>query len=92
MMDIDSLLAHSAERSGDARLDGLEQRVWHRVRLAEERRHLGRIRTLAVTGALVFGVINGGFGLLVPANPPSEIGVLTLAAGLSPLSGMGIVG
>ncbi|WP_339933088.1 hypothetical protein [uncultured Brevundimonas sp.] len=92
MTDIDSLLAHPAERSADAQLDTLEQRVWQRVGLAEERRHLGRIRTLAVTGALLFGVINGGFGLLVPATPPSEIGVLTLAAGLSPLSGMGIVG
>jgi len=92
MMDIDSLLAHPAERSVDARLNALEQRVWQRIGMAEERRHLGRIRSVAVAGALLIGVINGGLGLLVPANPPSEIGVLTLAAGLSPLSGMGMVG
>ncbi|WP_417232268.1 hypothetical protein [Brevundimonas sp.] len=92
MTDIDSLLAHPATFSEDARLDALEQRLWQKIGVAEERRHLGRIRTVAITGALLFGVINGGFGLLVPASPPSEIGVLTLAAGLSPLSGMGIVG
>ena len=92
MMDIDSLLAHPGETSADARLDAIEERVLHRIGAIEQRRHLGRIRTLAVTGALFFGVINGGFGLLVPATPPSEIDILTLAAGLSPLSGMGIVG
>lgn len=92
MMDIDSLLVHPGETSADARLDVLEERVLHRIGETEQRRQLGRIRTVAVTGALLFGVINGGFGLLVPADPPSEIGVLTLSAGLSPLAGMGIVG
>jgi|TARA_R110002124_G_scaffold29919_12_gene103554 hypothetical protein len=89
MTDIDSLLARPTV---DAPLDSLEQRIWTRINVTEQSRRMGRIRIMAVTGALLIGVINGGFGLLSPANTPSEIGVLTLAAGLSPLASMGIDG
>lgn len=89
MTDIDSLLARP---TADAPLDVLEQRVWTRIDMTQQSRRMGRVRVMAIAGALLIGVINGGFGLLSPANTPSEIGVLTLAAGLSPLASMGIDG
>ena len=53
---------------------------------------MGQVRVAAVALALVIGVANGGLMLMAPRPEPSEMGIFTVSAGLSPLSGLNVRG
>lgn len=83
--DIETLIG--AETPQDqARLAGLEDRVWARVGERRAHRRMGQVRLAAVAAALVIGGINGGLMLATSRPAPSEMQVFTVSAGASPLA------
>ncbi len=89
--DMNELIATVAP--GDsARLAGVEDAVWARIGERRDRARMGQVRVAAVALALVIGVANGGLMLMAPRPEPSEMGIFTVSAGLSPLSGLNVRG
>jgi len=89
--DIDRLIGGD-RHDGEARLVGLEDKVWARIAERHDRARMGQVRVAAVALALVVGVANGGFMLLTPRPEPSEMRIFTVSAGLSPLSRLDVQG
>ena len=86
--DIERLIRTAAP--GDAaRLAGVEDAVWSRVK---ERARVRQVRIAAVAFALVVGVTNGGLMLMAPRPEPSEMRIFTVSAGLSPLVSLDVRG
>ncbi len=82
--DLEQLIR--AEFPDDAtRLETVEDAVWARVGLRQERRRLTRTQGAALGLSLVIGLANGGLLMLAPRPAPSEMSVFSVATGLAPL-------
>lgn len=81
------LAALKAERP-DARLSGLETRVWARIAEARTTRAAGWLvapaGAAAIAGALLIGAATGGLAASAMANEPHEISVFSTNAALAP--------
>lgn len=89
--DIERLIG-TAGHAGEARLAGMEDRVWVRIGERRDRTRTGHMRVAAIALALVIGVANGGLMLLTPRPEPSEMRIFTVSAGLSPLASLDVQG
>ena len=89
--DIERLIRTAAPDDA-AGLAGVEDAVWSRVSERRDRARVSQVRIAAVTLALVIGGTNGGLMLLAPRPEPSEMRIFAVSAGLSPLSGLDILG
>lgn len=89
--DIERMIG-AAGHAGEARLAGMEDRVWVRIDERRDRTRTGYVRVAAIALALVVGVANGGLMLLAPRPEPSEMRIFTVSAGLSPLASLDVRG
>lgn len=83
--DLDELLIRLGATTTDRPLDGLEPLVWGRVDALRGERLVSQLRLGAVAMALATGLTVGGVGAVAAPQPPGEMAVFTVDAGLSPL-------
>ena len=84
-VDLDDILTKSAAAPIGRSLDGLESLVWSRVEALRGERLASQLRVGALAIAMVTGLTAGGVGATAAPQPPGEMAIFTVDAGLSPL-------
>lgn len=86
MNDIDSVLATHNPGGSNLLLDGMETRVWQRIETRIERARTVRMQGVALTVALVVGIVNGGIAVRHFQPSDNEMQAFSLSSGLMPLN------